>query len=95
MLAREGRKLAKLVKETTVRVRDRSRSMGRKLRAITRTARRRFGEAKGEVLKLTAETGKLLEHSVKEARRLAALARRRARGRGAKAKLKAAASLEE
>ena len=94
-LAREGRKLAKLIGETKRRVRDRSRSMGRKLRAISRTIRRRSGEAKQEVLKLTAETGALLERSVKEARRLAALARRKARGRGAKAKLKAAASLEE
>jgi transposase, IS5 family len=95
VLAREGRKLAKLVKETTVRVRDRSRAMGRKLRTITRTIRRRSGEAKGEVLKLTGETGELLERSVKEARRLAQVARRRARGRGAHAKVKAAAALEE
>ena len=35
----------------------------------------------------------LLERSIKEARRLAAIARRKARGRGAKAKLKAAAEL--
>jgi len=35
VLAREGRKLARLVGETTRRVRDRSRSMGRKLRGIT------------------------------------------------------------
>ena len=48
-----------------------------------------------EVLKLTAETGELLERSVKEARTLAALARRRARGRGARAKLQAAAALEQ
>ena len=95
VLAREGRKLAKLIGEKQARVRDRSRSMGRKLRAITRTIRRRSGEAKDEVLKLTSETGELLERSINEARRLAALARRRARGRGAKAKLKAAASLEE
>jgi transposase, IS5 family len=94
-LAREGRKLARLVKEKKARVRDRSRSMGRKLRAISRTIRRRSGEAKTEVLKLTAETGELLERSVKEARRLAAVARRKARGRGAKAKLKAAAGFEE
>jgi len=46
------------------------------------------------VLKLTAETGELLSKSIKEARRLAQVARRKARGRGAKAKLKAAASLE-
>ena len=94
-LAREGRKLAKLIGEKRARVRDRSRSMGRKLRAISRTIRRRSGEAKAEVLKLTAETGELLERSVSEARRLAAVARRRARGRGAKTKLKAAAWLDE
>jgi len=76
-------------------VRDRSRSMGRKLRAISRTIRRRSGEAKEEVLKLTQETGALLERSIKEARQLTAVARRRARGRGASAKVKAAAALEE
>jgi transposase, IS5 family len=95
VLAREGRKLAQLVGETRRRVRDRSRSMGRRLRAITRTIRRRSGEAKAEVLTLTAETGELLERSVKEARRLAVVARRKARGRGAKRKLQAAAGLEE
>jgi IS5 family transposase len=94
-LAREGRKLAKLVGETKRRVRDRSRSMGRKLRAISRTMRRRSGEAKSEVLMLTDETGQLLGRSIKEARRLAAVARRRARGRGAQANLKAAGKLEE
>jgi IS5 family transposase len=94
-LAREGRKLAKLVGETKRRVRDRSRSMGRKLRAISRTIRRRSGEAKAEVLALTGQTGQLLERSIAEARRLAAVARRSARGRGAKAKLKAADKLEQ
>lgn len=94
-LAREGRKLAKLIKEKKARVRDRSRSMGRKLRAISRTIRRRSGEAKAEVLALTEQTGELLERSIAEARKLAAATRRKARGRGAKAKLKAAAQLEE
>jgi IS5 family transposase len=69
--------------------------MGRKLRGIARTIRRRSGEAKSEVLKLTAETGALLERSVNEARRLAHVVRLKARGRGAKAKLKAAAAMEE
>ena len=102
VLAREGRKLARLIGEKKARVRDRSRAMGHMLRTITRTIRRRSGEAKREVLKLTGETGELLERSIKEARRLAQVARRlaqvarrRARGRGAKAKLKAAAALEE
>jgi IS5 family transposase len=95
VLAREGRKLAALVKEKKRRVRDRSRSMGRTLRAVTRTIRRRSGEAKAEVLKLTARTGELLEESIAETRRLVVIARRRARGRGARAKLKAAAQLEQ
>lgn len=54
-----------------------------------------LGEAKAEVLALTEQTGKLLEQSVKEARRLAVTARRKARGRGARAKLRAAARLDE
>jgi IS5 family transposase len=95
VLAREAKKLAKLVQEQKRRVRDRSRSMGRTLRAVTRTIRRRSGEAKAEVLKLTAQTGELLERSIAETRRLVVIARRRARGRGAKTKLKAAAQLEE
>jgi transposase, IS5 family len=78
-------------------VRDRSRAIGRKLRAINRTIRRRCGEAKEEVLTLTAVTGKLLERLVKEARRLAALAAAGSwtRRQGEKGKLKAAAAMEE
>jgi transposase, IS5 family len=94
-LAWEGRKLAAMVKAKRTAVRDRSRAAGRRLRALTRTIRRRSGQAKQEVLELTKQTGKLLGKSVKEARRLAADARRRARGRGAQAKLKAARKLEE
>jgi IS5 family transposase len=94
-LAREGRKLAVKIAETTVQVRDRSRAMGRKLREVTRTIRRRTGEAKAEVLALTAQTGELLKQSIKEARRLAATARRKARGRGAQAKLCSARALDE
>jgi transposase, IS5 family len=69
--------------------------MGRRLRSISRTIRRRTGEAKAEVLALTEQTGELLKQSIKEARRLAATARRRARGRGAQAKLRAARALDE
>jgi IS5 family transposase len=69
--------------------------MGRRLRSITRSIRRRTGEAKAEVLALTEQTGELLQQSVKEARRLAATARSKARGRGARAKLRAAAKLDE
>ena len=94
-LAREGRKLAVKIGAKRTAVRDRSRAAGRRLRALTRSMRRRSGQAKEEVLELTKQTGELLAKSVKEARRLAAEARRRARGRGAKAKLKAARKLEE
>jgi IS5 family transposase len=94
-LAREGRKLASKVNEKRTAVRDRSRSIGRKLRSLTRTIRKRTGEAKREVLILTEQTGELLEASITEARRLAATARRRAQGRGAQTKLKAATALEE
>jgi IS5 family transposase len=94
-LARESKKLAALVKERKARVRDRSRSMGRKLRTLTRTIRRRTGEAKTEVLALTEQTGELLEQSVKEARKLAAAAKRPTIGRGTAAKRTAAERLEE
>lgn len=94
-LAREGRRLAGLVGEKNARVRDRSRAVGGKLRAVARTIRRRSGEAKSEVLELTRQTGVLLERSIREARRLTAAARRRARGRGAGKKLRAVARLEE
>jgi IS5 family transposase len=94
-LAREGRRLAALVGEPKRRVRDRSRALGSTLRGLTRTIRRRSGEAKAEVLRLTAHSGKLLERSIRESRRLAAVARSRARGRGAQAKLRAAVKLEQ
>ena len=94
-LARQARKLAALAGVRREWVRDRSRAVGRGLRGITRTLRHRSGEAKAEVLRLTAQTGELLERSVKETRRLVAAARHKARGRGAKAKLRAAAKLEE
>ena len=94
-LAREGRKLAAKINEKRTVVRDRSRAVGVRMRALTRTIRRRSGEAKAEVLELTKQTGQMLRASVKEARALAATARRRARGRGAKAKLRAAQALEE
>jgi len=94
-LAREGRKLAAKIGAKRTAVRDRSRAVGVRMRALTRTIRRRSGEAKAEVLELTKQTGTMLRKSVKEARALAAAARSRARGRGARAKLKAARALED
>ncbi|MCA1700573.1 MAG: transposase [Actinobacteria bacterium] len=94
-LAREGRKLAQLVKGKAVRVRDRSRSVGRTVRAISRTLSRRTGEAKEQVIELNARAGKQIARSAREARKLAAGARRAARGRGAGAKLRGAKRLEQ
>ena len=94
-LARAGRKLAAKIGAKRTSVRDRSRAAGRRLRALTRSIRRRSGQAKEEVLELTKQTGQLLAKSAKEARALAATAKRKARGRGARAKLNAARKLEE
>jgi IS5 family transposase len=93
-LAREGRKLQMLI-GSKVRVRDRSRSIGKRVRAISKTLARRTGEAKTQVMKLNQQAGQLIARSAKEAIRLAAAAKAAARGRGAKAKLKAANQLEE
>jgi len=93
-LTREGGKLQKLIGATT-RVRDRSRSIGKTVRAISKTLARRTGEAKAQVMALNEQAGLLIARSAKEAIRLAAAARAAARGRGAEAKLHAAAKLEE
>jgi IS5 family transposase len=95
VLAREARKLAAKVGRDAGWVRDRSRAIGRRLRAMTRTLGRRTGERKQEVLKLTAQAGKLVARSITEAERLVVIARRRARGRGARAKLRQIQRLEQ
>src|SRR2546423_3100043 len=94
-LARQARRLTALVGVAAGRVRDRSRALGRRLRAISRTMGRRTGERKAQVLQLTEQAGQLLSRSAREARRLALGARRRSRGPGAQAKLAAIARLEE
>jgi transposase, IS5 family len=93
-LAREGRRLRALLGGQGPGVRDRSRSVGRRLRTLGRRLARRSGQAKAEVLELTEQTGRLLRRSVGEARRLAARARRAARGRGAAAKRAGAERLD-
>jgi IS5 family transposase len=94
-LAREGRKLARMLKGATATVRDRSRSVGRTVRQISKTLARRTGEAKRQVIELNSKAGEQIAKSAREARKLAAQARHAARGRGAKAKLRAAAQLEQ
>src|SRR5579863_5102189 len=95
VLAREGRKLAGLIRETGVGVVDRSRSVGRLVRAISKTLARRSGEDAAGVLRLDHAACQRMARSAREARELAARARMHARGRGARAKLRAAAALEQ
>ena len=94
-LAREGRKLAGRLHGPTVRVVDRSRRIGKLVRAISKTLSRRTGQRVEEVLALNVKAGQAMAGSVREARALAAQARAAARGRGARAKLRAAQQLEE
>jgi transposase, IS5 family len=69
LLAAGARRLGQAVDGVVPHVQDRSRAVGRRLRAMTRTLRRRTGEARAEILRLTAEAGALLLRSVREARR--------------------------
>jgi IS5 family transposase len=92
-LAREGRKLAARLRGPTRRVVDRSRRIGRLVRAISRTLVRRTGQRRQDVMALNTKAGRVLARSVAEARVLAAQARATARGRGARAKLAAARRL--
>ena len=93
-LARESKKLGSMIK-STVRVRDRSRSIGKTVRAISRTLGCRTGQAKEQMMALNQQAGRLIARSAREASRLVATARASARGRGAQAKLRAARNLEE
>ena len=93
-LAREGRKLAARLRGPTRRVVDRSRQLGKLVRAISRTLVRRTGQRRQDVMELNTQAGRVLARSVTEARALAAQARASARGRGARAKLRAVRRVE-
>lgn len=95
VLAREARQVVQKVGRDAGWVTDRSRSIGRRVRAMTRTLRARSGESKKQVLELTRQAGKLITRSISEAKRLVLAARRCARGRGARAKLRQIRRLEQ
>jgi len=95
VLAREGRRLCGRLRGATMRVVDRSRQLGKLVRAISRTLARRTGQRRDDVMKLNAQAGRTLARSIGEARALAAQARASARGRGAQTKLAAARRLAE
>jgi IS5 family transposase len=93
-LAREGKRVGAMIKGAS-RVRDRSRSIGKTVRAISRTLGRRTGQTKDQVMALNERAGRLIDRSAREATRLAAAVRASAKGRGAQAKLRAANTLQE
>ena len=72
LLAREARRLAGVAGAAAPRVCDRGRGAKGRLRRLGRSLKRRSGEAKAEVLKITGECGDLLGKTVKQARRLIA-----------------------
>lgn len=94
-LAREGRKVGELLAGKGAHIVDRSRQIGKTVRAISRTLARRTGKRVEQVVAFNAKAGRAMSRSVGEARRLADQARTSARGRGAQAKLRAAAKLDQ
>ena len=80
-LARAGGKLAGRMRGPTRRVVDRSRRLGKRVRAISWTLARRTGQRREEVMKLNAQAGRILARSIGAAGMLAAQARASARGR--------------
>jgi len=81
LLAREGKRAAALVAGGAARMRDRTRAVGRQLRALGCAVRRRTGDAKEQVLELTGECGRLAAASVRDARTVAGELRGGARPR--------------
>ncbi len=97
-LARVAQKLRAVIPTAQQRVRDRSRAVGRRLRALSRSLKRRTGEAKQAVRRLTEEVADKVKASVREARRLVAEAKRRrscAKGVSKSARRRAVTRLEE
>jgi IS5 family transposase len=77
LIARAARRLRQAVPTATTWVRDRSRAVGRRLRALGRTLRRRSGEAKAAVRRMTEQAADQVNRSVRDAERLLTEALRR------------------
>lgn len=96
VLARAGRRVVAAVPKVTARVRDRSRAVGRRMRALTRTLKRRSGEAKADVQRLTEASAAQVKASIREADKVLAEAKRsRSRAVSPKARATAMAALAE
>jgi IS5 family transposase len=88
LLEKAVRKLGGLVRRVKARgaanrtrFRDRSRSAGRRLKQISRTLRRRTGQAPAEIDRLTAEVAAIARRTLGQAERVAHAARRARRAR--------------
>jgi len=75
-LARDARKLRRLMPAVTGKVRNRGRAVGKRLRALGRSLSRRTGEAKSAVRRFTEQAAAQVRASVREARRVTAEARK-------------------
>jgi IS5 family transposase len=98
VLARAARRVRAAVPAVSGRVQDRSRAVGKRLRALGRTLRRRPGDAKAAVRRLTLEAATQVRSSVREARRVLAQARRsrsRTAGISRASRARAIADLEQ
>ena len=76
-LAAAARRVRLAIPTVVGRVRDRSRAVGKRLWALSRSLRRRTGEAKQAVQRFTEQAAQQLRSSLGEARRLVADAKRR------------------
>lgn len=97
-LARAARTLCRAIPTVRAHVRDRSRAVGLCLRALSRSLRRRTGEAKDAVQRLTEQAAAHMRASLGEATRVLTAARRarsRARGVSPHARRRAIQRLEE
>ena len=70
VLARTAKKLVTQLPEVTAKVRDRGRAVQTRMRTLSRTLRRRSGEAQAEVERLTTEAADRLRATVREARKV-------------------------
>jgi len=78
-LVRLAGTVAATVPGLTAKVRNHSRAIGKRLRALGRTLQRRTGEARSDVERLTTESTALLHATIREARKLRSQALHRIR----------------
>jgi IS5 family transposase len=97
-LAYAARAVRQIIPSSVAKVRDRSRAVGKRLRAMNQRLRQRQGEGKAAVERYTKEAAAHVRASIREARRLLCEAKRRrarAAGRSSRGRQGALAHLQE